>query len=108
MSDSVLRLTGVSKRFSLGETHDSMRDLLAAGIRRLLGKGDRRSSRSFWALEDVSLEVCRGETVGVIGPNGAGKSTLLKLLAGILTPDRGEISVTGRLAALKILKDRPR
>jgi lipopolysaccharide transport system ATP-binding protein len=49
----------------------------------------------FWALEDVSLEIYRGETLGVIGRNGVGKSTLLRLLAGIITPDRGTIHFDG-------------
>ncbi|GAB4550713.1 MAG: hypothetical protein OHK0023_16980 [Anaerolineae bacterium] len=54
----------------------------------------------FNALRDVSLEVCRGETLGLIGVNGSGKSTLLKIIAGIYRPDRGHISVNGRLVAL--------
>jgi len=52
------------------------------------------------ALTAVSFTVSPGETVGVIGPNGSGKSTLLKLLAGILRPTSGSVSVRGRLAAL--------
>ena len=47
---------------------------------------------SYWALEDVSLELFKGQTLGVIGRNGAGKSTLLKLLANIIDPDRGTIT----------------
>jgi lipopolysaccharide transport system ATP-binding protein len=54
----------------------------------------------FWGLENVSLELQRGECVGIVGANGAGKSTLLKLLNGILLPDRGRIEVTGRVGAL--------
>lgn len=49
----------------------------------------------YWALEDVNLQLRRGERLGVIGRNGAGKSTLLRVLAGILTPDRGRVRRTG-------------
>jgi len=91
----------VSKRFRSGETHDSLRDFLAAAL--TLGRGRRSracDAESFWALRDVRFDVARGEAFGIIGPNGAGKSTMLKLLAGILRPEHGTISVRGRLAAL--------
>jgi lipopolysaccharide transport system ATP-binding protein len=51
----------------------------------------RLSDNQFWALEDVSVTLRRGERLGVIGRNGAGKSTLLRVIAGILTPDRGVV-----------------
>jgi len=54
----------------------------------------------FWALQDVSFEVKRGECLGLIGHNGAGKSTLLKMLNCLIRPDRGRITVTGRVGAL--------
>ena len=52
------------------------------------------------ALEKISFSVENGETLGIIGPNGAGKSTLLKLLSGILIPDEGSISISGKITGL--------
>lgn len=54
----------------------------------------------FWALKDVSFEIRKGETLGLIGPNGAGKTTLLKMLNGIFWPDKGKVSLVGRVGAL--------
>ena len=54
----------------------------------------------FWAIDNVSFQLRRGQVVGLIGVNGSGKSTFLKLIAGILPPDRGEIEVKGRIASL--------
>jgi ABC-2 type transport system ATP-binding protein/lipopolysaccharide transport system ATP-binding protein len=56
--------------------------------------------RDFWALQDVSLNVNRGETLGLIGHNGAGKSTLLKLIARVFRPTSGRVVVTGKVAPL--------
>jgi len=50
------------------------------------------NSDKYWALKDISFKVYHGETLGVLGRNGAGKSTLLRLLAGIISPDRGNIT----------------
>jgi lipopolysaccharide transport system ATP-binding protein len=60
----------------------------------------RNSSPTFWALDDVSFEVRRGEVVGIIGRNGAGKSTLLKILSRITRPTRGHAEIHGRVASL--------
>lgn len=55
---------------------------------------------TFWALEDVSFDVMPGEAVGLIGANGCGKSTLLRLIAGVLLPDTGSVTVTEGVAPL--------
>ncbi len=60
----------------------------------------RRKYDEFWALNDVSFRVEAGETVGLVGPNGSGKSTLLGILARVLKPTSGVISVIGRVCPL--------
>jgi lipopolysaccharide transport system ATP-binding protein len=54
----------------------------------------------FWAIQDISFQLNRGEVLGLVGPNGSGKTTLLRLLAGIFPPDKGQITVKGRVGAL--------
>ncbi|HXI20830.1 MAG TPA: polysaccharide ABC transporter ATP-binding protein, partial [Gemmatimonadales bacterium] len=102
MSDIALEMDGVYKKFKRGEIYDSLRDLIPAVTRRLLGRRprDELDAREFWAVHDVSFQVRRGEALGVIGSNGAGKSTMLKLLSGIMRPTRGRLAVHGRLSAL--------
>jgi len=54
----------------------------------------------FWAVDDISFEVKRGEMLGIVGPNGSGKTTLLKMINGIFLPDRGKITIKGKVGAL--------
>ncbi|HAJ56495.1 MAG TPA: hypothetical protein DCL35_01860 [Candidatus Omnitrophica bacterium] len=62
---------------------------------------DRKVSwEEIWALADVSLEVGRGEILGIVGQNGAGKTTFLRLVAGMLLPDKGDVKVSGRVSSL--------
>ena len=60
----------------------------------------RVSWEEVWALEDVSLSINKGEVIGIIGQNGAGKKTFLRLLAGMLVPDKGEITIEGKFSAI--------
>jgi lipopolysaccharide transport system ATP-binding protein len=62
-------------------------------------KGHLRE-QEFWALQDISFEVRRGQCLGLIGHNGAGKSTLLKILNGLIRPDAGQVTMRGRVGAL--------
>ncbi len=55
---------------------------------------------TFWALKDISFDICQGEAVGLVGGNGGGKSTLLKMIAGVLLPDEGSVDVHGGVAPL--------
>jgi ABC-type polysaccharide/polyol phosphate transport system ATPase subunit len=89
----VVHLEGLGKRFKL----------YAGARHRLLDwlqVPPRPRYREFWALRDVSLEVRKGECLGIIGPNGAGKSTLLKLLTGALHPTVGHMQIQGRVLSL--------
>lgn len=87
------------KRFRKSSGNGLLWEALAARARSLLGRG-RAQDNTFWALQNVSLQVRPGEAVGIIGPNGAGKSTLLKVLSRILKPDRGQVRIHGRLSGL--------
>jgi len=101
-ADIVLKVQNVSKRFSRGEMHDSLRDFVPSLFARLSGRARTGSvtSKDFWALQDVSFELNRGEAFGIIGANGAGKSTILKLITGIMKPTTGRVELNGRLSAL--------
>ena len=93
MSDIAIRVTNVSKTYQI---YDKPHDRL----KQSLWRGRKQFYREFKALDDVSFEVKKGETVGIIGRNGSGKSTLLQIICGTLAPTSGDVEANGRIAAL--------
>ena len=98
----MVQVEGVSKKFCRRLRHSLAYGLidLAREMSARPNQGANLRTNEFWALQDVSFSVRRGETLALIGPNGAGKSTVLKMLNGILRPDIGRITVRGRVQAL--------
>lgn len=100
--DVAIKAEGVSKKFSKSLKRSmiyGMQDI-SRNILGLNSKPDKLRNNEFWALNDISFELKKGETLGIIGPNGSGKTTLLKLLNGIFWPDKGKITIKGRVGAL--------
>lgn len=97
----ILSAQDISKSYRIYEAPiDRLKQSLTNGLRGMVGKPPRHYFREFWALEDVSFDIHRGETVGIIGRNGAGKSTLLQIICGTLMPTRGSLQVNGKISAL--------
>ncbi|MBR2733495.1 MAG: ATP-binding cassette domain-containing protein, partial [Selenomonadaceae bacterium] len=93
MNDIIIKAEHLSKVYKIYE-----RDI--DRLKETFHPFHKRYSKDFFALNDVSFEIRRGENVGLVGKNGAGKSTLLKLITGVLTPTSGTIEVNGRIASL--------
>lgn len=102
MSDTLIKVENLHKKFcqSLKRsmfygTIDATQSIFGLPIENV---GLRK--KEFWALQDINFELKQGETLGLIGQNGCGKTTLLRLLNGIFPPDKGLISIKGRIGAL--------
>jgi len=109
MSDIAIHVEGLSKQYRLGqrEPYKSLRDVIMRAAKKPLGwlgndstSGGKHEEEYFWALNDISFEVKRGEAIGIIGRNGAGKSTLLKILSRITKPTQGTADIYGRVGSL--------
>ncbi len=101
-NDFAIKVENVSKKYC-----KSLKMSMLYGIKDITRNSLSLSAKShilrkgeFWAVDNVSFEVKKGETLGIIGPNGAGKTTILKILNGIFWPDKGKITIKGKTGAL--------
>jgi len=92
-SEPIIKIENITKEFRLNK-QKTFKEFLPALF------GGKETVAKFNALENISFEVKKGETVGIIGPNGSGKSTILKLIAGVMSPTKGKITVKGRVSPL--------
>jgi len=114
LTSTAIKIENLSKKYRLGDNHGykTLRETLVRAVKapfqRLSSTSGANTNAAniidetefIWALKDVSLEVERGDVVGIIGRNGAGKSTLLKILSKITEPTEGRIALRGRVGSL--------
>ncbi|MBF0484458.1 MAG: ABC transporter ATP-binding protein [Candidatus Omnitrophica bacterium] len=102
MSDLLIQCENAGKKFAKSLNRSMLYGFtdIVRGSFGMFPDSDRLRKDEFWAVQDVSFSINRGETLGLIGPNGSGKTTLLKMLNGIFLPDRGRITVNGKVGAL--------
>lgn len=93
LKDTVIKIENVTKKFKLYSDR-------ATSLKERAVKKIKHTYKEFYALNDVSFEVKRGSTVGLIGKNGSGKSTLLKMINRTMFPDKGKITINGKIASL--------
>lgn len=95
MNENAVTVQNVSMMFNMSkERVDSLKEYFLKLVKRQL------MFEKFWALNDISFTIKKGETFGIIGLNGSGKSTLLKAIAGVLKPTKGSVQVDGSIAPL--------
>lgn len=92
-NDTVIKIENLTKVYRL---YDSPMDRLKESINPL----KKKYHKDFYALNNISFEISKGETVGIIGKNGSGKSTLLKIITGVLSSTSGKVMVNGKVSAL--------
>ncbi|MDD5671137.1 MAG: ABC transporter ATP-binding protein [Candidatus Omnitrophica bacterium] len=92
-SETLLKVRHVGKRYELYKAPHHR-------LFQTIFRGRKQFYKEFWALQDISFELRRGECLGIIGKNGAGKSTLLQIIAGTLAPTKGSVDIDGRVTAL--------
>ena len=96
MKENMIEVKNVSMKFNLGiEKGFSLKQGFVD-----MFKKKEKINNDFWALKNVNFDVEKGEVVGFVGSNGAGKSTLLKVIAGVMKPTKGKVSVYGNICPM--------
>ncbi len=96
----IISVEKLYKQYVRAEQRPSFRHEAVNALRQILNRRPTLQSKQFWALEDVSFTINRGESVAIVGRNGSGKTTLLRLISGIMPPTKGKVMVQGKFAAL--------
>lgn len=100
MSEVAVKVENLSKQFLIGKNASgNLRETLSNKASSLFSKKNV-NEEVFWALQEISFQVNKGDVLGIIGKNGAGKSTLLKILSQITAPTKGQIEINGRVSSL--------
>jgi lipopolysaccharide transport system ATP-binding protein len=100
-SDTAISVHDLSKCYQVYSTpRDRLKQFILPRLQKSVALRPRRYYEEFWALNNITFDIKRGETVGIIGRNGSGKSTLLQLICGTLSPTTGDVTTHGRVAAL--------
>lgn len=100
-SEVAIRVENISKCYQIyDQPRDRLKQFILPKINAALNFPEKKYYHEFWALNNLSFEVKKGEAVGILGRNGSGKSTLLQMICGTLNPTSGSIQTVGRIAAL--------
>lgn len=98
-ANTAVAVDNVAKSYKLRSGAQELKAALLS-VPAMLLRRKRSAQREFWALQDVSFSLQRGECLGITGANGSGKSTLLRIIASITQPSSGQVTTNGRVAAL--------
>lgn len=100
-SEVAIKAESLSKCYQIyDQPRDRLKQFVLPRFQRMLSLSPKQYYRDFWALKNISIDIKKGEAVGIVGRNGSGKSTLLQLICGTLSPTQGMVEAHGRIAAL--------
>ncbi len=97
----IIEIRNLGKQYKLttAQPYMALRDVISSSVKNIL-RTNKKEKEKFWALQDINLDINKGERMGIIGRNGAGKSTLLKIISRITPPTTGSAIIRGRVGSL--------